>query len=863
MHLALAGWVLGTEAAYAGAWAVFTWLRQAKTVWGWTDGVILVLGAMALGVTNLAALGAWTGSPLSLSLAVRTWAAGATLAALGLQMARRPQGRGQVFRYGGVALAWLGCDGSIVLWERMGFGRGALSVCLMLALVVASGRVRRRAARLGSSTKTAAIWTAGGIGLRLALGPSLPTGNLTTWWSGWGWLALALVLVLTLTAGRANLGLVAQLAQAEAEAWRQGEERFRQLMDNAADLFLVLDPAGNIRYASDSARLWLGWPKEALVGRSFLELFPPGRQPSWEEITRASSLEPLMRLKFALRHHDGSVKTFEGTARRLDPSSSNPWNGLILNLRDVTEAELEHARLVLSQARSLTAQRMARIGYWDYDYVTRTLSWPPETFRLFGLDPDHPPKDLLRWFLQAVPEEDRPRLRQALERTARQGVPYFVEHRLRLPDGRLCVLESRAEPIRDPQGHLQGLVGVFHDVTERQEREAVLARARSAEALERLAAGIAHDFNNQLAAILGNLSLALAYLSRDVNKVEAFLQAADAAGQKARELANRLMSFARGKPLSPERLDLHQLLSQLVAEMASDAPARLVYTPQGELWPVALDAEECQHLFRELIKNALDASKPGDTIRLVSRSVRDPYPAHPGAWVVVTVEDQGPGIAPEHLPRIFDPYFSTKPRHGGMGLATAEAIARRHGGYMQVASTPGRGTRVSVYFPSQAKEAEAKPQGALGSLPPLKVLVMDDEPGVREVVSAMLSLLGAKVVAAADGQEAVASYQQAMRDGAPFDLAILDWTVPTGMGGAETLAALQVIEPTVKAVLSTGYAEGAGTDRYRELGFVGLITKPYRLEDLERLLLRLFPPSPSPDARAVPADELSSRWEIR
>lgn len=858
MHLALARWVLGTEAAFTGAWAVFTWLRQAKTVWGWSDGVTLVLAALALGATNLAALGGWTGSPLSLGLAIEAWAASAALAALGLQAARRPQGRGQVFRYGGVALAWLGSDGALALGGRLGLGRAALCVCLLLALVVATGRVRRRAARIGSSTNTAAIWAAGGLGLRLALGPALPTGELAGWWSAWGWVAFALVLGLTLTAGRANLGLVAQLARAEAEAWHQGEERFRQLMDNAADLFMVLDPSGNIRYASDSARLWLGWPKEALVGRSFLELFAPGRQPGWEQIARAASLEPMTRLKFALRHQDGSVKTFEGTARRLDASPSNPWHGLILNLRDVTEAEVEHARLVQSQARSLTAQRMAKIGYWDYDYVTRTLSWPAETFRLFGLDPDHPPKDLLRWFLQAVPEEDRPRLRQALERTARQGAPYFVEHRLRLPDGRLRVLESRAEPVRDPQGHLQGLIGVFHDVTERQEREAILARARSAEALERLAAGIAHDFNNQLAAILGNLSLAQAYLSRDVGRVEAFLQAADAAGQKARELANRLMSFARGKPLSPERLDLPRLLSQLAAETSPDAPARVVYTPQGALWPVALDAEECQHLFRELIKNALDASKPGDTIRLVSQSVRDPDPAHPGPWVVVTVEDQGPGIAPEHLPRIFDPYFSTKPRHGGMGLATAEAIARRHGGYIRVASSPGRGTRVSVYFPSQEQEAAAEPQVRLGSLPPLKVLVMDDEPGVREVVSSMLTLLGAQVVAAADGQEAVSSYQRALREGARFDLAILDWTVPTGMGGAETLAALKAIDPAVKAVLSTGYAEGAGTDRYRELGFAGLITKPYRLEDLERLLRKLFPQSPAVGTTAARADELSS-----
>jgi hypothetical protein len=192
-------------------------------------------------------LGGWTGSPLSLSLAIRAWVASSVLAALGLQAARRPQGRGQVFRYGGVALAWLGSDGAMVLWGQLGLGRAALCGCLLLVLVVTTGRVRRRAARLGSSTKTAAIWAAGGIGLRLALGPSLPTGELAAWWSGWGWGALALVLGLTLTAGRANLGLVAQLARAEAEAWRQGEERFRQLMDNAADLCLprVASPVGS------------------------------------------------------------------------------------------------------------------------------------------------------------------------------------------------------------------------------------------------------------------------------------------------------------------------------------------------------------------------------------------------------------------------------------------------------------------------------------------------------------------------------------------------------------------------------------------------------------------------------------------
>jgi CheY-like chemotaxis protein len=239
------------------------------------------------------------------------------------------------------------------------------------------------------------------------------------------------------------------------------------------------------------------------------------------------------------------------------------------------------------------------------------------------------------------------------------------------------------------------------------------------------------------------------------------------------------------------------------------------------------------------VLNADQAMPTGGAIEITLRNVQVPGPGTPhglkdGPYVQVTVKDDGSGIPEKHLSKIFDPYFTTKEKGSGLGLATSYSIIKQHDGLIEVASTVGGGTTFSFYLPATsapaapavARSAETRPRRAG------RVLVMDDEPVICRVASSILRRIGHRVETAATGEEAVELYRAAMEAGDPFDLVILDLTIRGGMGGAETVARLLEIDPEVVAVVSSGYSEDAGTAGYREQGFKAYLKKPYDLDDL-------------------------------
>jgi two-component system cell cycle sensor histidine kinase/response regulator CckA len=204
---------------------------------------------------------------------------------------------------------------------------------------------------------------------------------------------------------------------------------------------------------------------------------------------------------------------------------------------------------------------------------------------------------------------------------------------------------------------------------------------------------------------------------------------------------------------------------------------------------------------------------------------------------MVTLKDQGIGISPELLERIFDPYFTTKQKGSGLGLATTLSIVTQHGGYIMVDSQLGRGATFRLYLPAQEeaglpeKPVEAKPLEGHG-----RILVMDDDPLVREVMDKMLRKLGYEPVFAQEGREALELYARGQASGEPFAAVILDLTIPGGMGGTEAIQHLLAQDPQVKAVVSSGYADDTIMADFKAFGFQGVIAKPYRLADLARVL---------------------------
>jgi CheY-like chemotaxis protein/anti-sigma regulatory factor (Ser/Thr protein kinase) len=259
-----------------------------------------------------------------------------------------------------------------------------------------------------------------------------------------------------------------------------------------------------------------------------------------------------------------------------------------------------------------------------------------------------------------------------------------------------------------------------------------------------------------------------------------------------------------------------------------------------------VDTGQLGQVLQNLVINAVHAMPAGGIIRLTARNITgdpDESPPAPGRYVLITVRDHGQGIPPEHLAKIFDPYFTTKQSGSGLGLAVVHSIIANHAGHIAVESKPGKGTLFSIYLPSAGKSplveksAEATPPPSKGQG---KILVMDDEELIRNVSTAMLRQLGYEAHTANDGEEALALYLQAKNDGHPFDLVIMDLTVPGGMGGGEAITRLRQLDPQVKAVVSSGYANDPIMANFRDYGFCGVTPKPFGLEDLSRLLAMIL-----------------------
>ena len=512
------------------------------------------------------------------------------------------------------------------------------------------------------------------------------------------------------------------------------------------------------------------------------------------------------------------------------------WGGVevILDITDIRKTEEDLRR---NREQMQLALQGADLGLWDWNIISGEVSYNQRWAEMLGYALDEVKPNISSWE-KLVHPDDIPGVMKALNRHLDGKTPiYETEHRLLSKDGSWKWILDRGKVLEwDNNGNPLRATGTHLDITERKQAEEERMKLRKLESVGVLAGGIAHDFNNLLTGLFGNMEMAKRFLSTD-HKSYKFLESAGRSMEIATNLTKQLLTFARGGDPIKETLSIGEALTEtaLFSTRGSNAKLRTDIAP--DLWPVEADKGQLSQVISNLIINALQAMPGGGIVTLSAENVR----TGGGRYVHITVRDQGVGIAPQYFDRIFDPYFTTKQKGSGLGLAVTHSIINKHNGTITVDSTLNQGTTFTIRLPAAEAAENKTPEKGSGEIdsetvPGVEILVLDDEETVREVLGAMLEKMGHRVSFATAGQEAIVKYRNAYNDGPAYDVVIVDLTIPGGMGGEETAQEILRINPRARLVVSSGYATDPVMANFEAHGFRGVLVKPYRFEELKNVV---------------------------
>jgi signal transduction histidine kinase/CheY-like chemotaxis protein len=385
--------------------------------------------------------------------------------------------------------------------------------------------------------------------------------------------------------------------------------------------------------------------------------------------------------------------------------------------------------------------------------------------------------------------------------------------------------------------------------TEKRQLEEEQIKNQKLESVGVLAGGIAHDFNNLLTAIVGNVTLAKR-VTDSKSDAKVLLGDAEKACWRARDLTVQLLTFSKGGAPIRKSTRIEEIITDSASFSLHGSNVHCEMDVPTDLWTVDVDGAQISQVIQNIVINAVQAMPEGGRIRIEARNAGHVKSADPrlvdlgdGLYVRVTIGDEGEGISPATLEKIFDPYFTTKRKGSGLGLAIAYSIVRRHGGTITVDSTLDKGSEFSLYLPVAQEPSvpvDAARNGDSIVLGKKSILLMDDEPSILTLLTVLLESRGHSVCQARSGDEAVDLFRTARLSDTPIDLVILDLTIPGETGGRETMSRLMKIEPDVKGIVSSGYSGDPVMANYRDYGFRAVISKPYSLDELNELVNRIL-----------------------
>jgi PAS domain S-box-containing protein len=538
------------------------------------------------------------------------------------------------------------------------------------------------------------------------------------------------------------------------------------------------------------------------------------------------------------RRKDGKKRLLAWWCRVLKDEDGNV-RGALSSARDITERQQAEEKLQESEERLKAIVFNAPIGIAVSGEDRRFLSANNAFCTILGYTENELQKMTFRDITYVDDLNESAKIMDDLD--ANRISSFSLEKRYIKKDGSVIHGRVTVNALRDENGKPHLYIAELEDITEHLRLEEEQQKLDKIESTSLLAGGIAHDFNNILTAILGSISLAK-IKAKDSSKLFEILTEAEKASLRAKDLTQQLLTFAKGGAPVKKLTSVEELIRESVRFTLRGSNIKCQFSLSDKLWDAEVDEGQINQVINNIVINAQQAMPLGGTIqvRAENSSIKEGSRIllKAGDYIKICIQDHGIGIPKELLQKIFDPYFTTKQKGSGLGLATSYSIIKNHGGLINVESRVGAGTTFYIYLPaSREKVLKKQISGEEPAVIKGKILVMDDEDVVREVAGRLLLHLGVDdVMFATDGDEATKLYKEAMDAGKPFTAVIMDLTIPGGKGGKETIQKLREIDHEVKAIVSSGYANDPIMSEFVRYGFSGVITKPYTIEQLRKSL---------------------------
>ncbi|RJR18307.1 MAG: PAS domain S-box protein, partial [Desulfobacteraceae bacterium] len=598
---------------------------------------------------------------------------------------------------------------------------------------------------------------------------------------------------------------ITERKQAE-KALTESEVKWRTLYGSLPGGSFVVSRDYIIQDVNDLLCKITGYRREELVGEKCGIICPKGphKCPIFD-----MGKEFLTNDETAVKARNGYKVPVLKSVRRLPVTDREL---IIENFHDITV--LKEAERALASEKELLAVTLRSIGdgviATDIEKKITLINNVAELLTGWSRDDAEgkPLSDIFRVMREKSGKECEDSLDKAIK--SRETVEFGEYKILISKNGRERIIADTVSPIRDKDNNIMGFILVFRDMTEKRTLEMERMKAQHLESLGVLAGGIAHDFNNLLTSILANVSLARQFIKPRDKSCKRLMEA-EKACYRAKSLTKQLLTFSRGGVPVKKTVYIENILKDTTDFALRGSNVKSEFFVPHDLWPVEIDEGQFYQAINNMVINAYQAMPEGGILKVSACNVEitpeDNLPLTENKYIKITLEDRGIGIAEKDIPKIFDPYFTTKEKASGLGLATVYSIIKQHGGYIRVNSALNRGTVFSIYLPVSEKEVFVKKEEEEGTEEIKgKILIMDDEEIILDVASEALTCTGYDVCVCKNGEEAIRLYREAMEKEIPFDAVIMDLTIPGGMGGKEAIKKILELDPEVKGIVSSGYS---------------------------------------------------------